>query len=922
MKRIILFFTVCLGLSVHQTTFADNAETVRAANKRANAATAISSAITNNNRSVSSDNKRVEITQNKNTRTAVKPTQQRVVSRTPTTQNVKSRTPTNQTQQKSVVQRTATTPKTSVYNRTNNTRKSNTRSTINTGNRKSLSRAAELNSEKIESIKSADYSKCKAVYYECMDEFCANKNTDLRRCACSSRVHEFDNIKKQLSDAEDKMLDFNQRLLLVSLSKEDAAAVNVATDGELAFDTKDTSESEKLLQKITKTLNNSGDSKINNDLSAISLSLDMDSAWDNIDSLSGVSTASKNGLDLYNAARPVCIEMAKEVCSDDELTIVQDGYKLTIQQDCNTVAKSYNTQYNNAMNKIHESSALLDMSRLNIYQQRNSDDTLTCKKKILEQLSNTSVCGENLYKCLDTTGEYIDPSTGEAFLSENLYNLTNLLQEPVGEERWSKIPQNESFVKFLKSKKKFLTPAIEQCRDIADTIWNEFLDDALAQIKLAQNAKLEQVKQSCTTLVAECKTSAMTDLSAFDARALSVFNVAADKTANEMCRDVQNSCVALMNIDTGNTWADGMSGIISNVSYQAIIDTCTQVGRDCMVQKCNGASGNFALCADISSDNRMAILNRDACWNEVLNCVNSADNLSNMNIDRANYYQNSYSINNNDYSNIPTFCTDDDDIACLITEQIWGNCDKETPENVALTETNLNHILIPNTDSSLLSWFATNTNNDSCSTYGCPVNYTKDSAGNCIALKSSETTSDCQTTTQGNQIIDIIINSLTNYCETRVHDMIGNCCVDGYVNKGICVPGNDYHALQFMTTTCNSNDNYYCPDFNPNNNRQISVYCVTTNNYIDFNINSEQYECNNGYWIMFDQYGNYFDIQGQSDAPLMTYNQKCNSCPCTTLNTCTYKYTSSWEWTKSSGSCISDKVPKDNEFLIDWAQQP
>lgn len=918
MKRIILFFTVCLGLSVHQTTFADNAETVRAANKRANAATAISSAITSNNRTVSSDTKRVENTQNKNTRTAVKPTQQRIVSRTPTTQNVKSRTPTIQTQQKNIVQRTATTPKVSVSNRATDTRKSNistnTRSTINTGNRKSLSRAAELNSEKIESIKSANYSKCKTVYYECMDEFCANKNTDLRRCACSSRIHEFDNIKKQLSDAEDKMLDFNQRLLLVSLSKEDAAAVNVATDGELAFDTKDTSESEKLLQKITKTLNNSGDSKINNDLSAISLSLDMDSAWDNIDSLSGVSTASKNGLDLYNAARPVCIEMAKEVCSDDELTIVQDGYKLTIQQDCNTVAKSYNTQYNNAMNKIHESSALLDMSRLNIYQQRNSDDTLTCKKKILEQLSNTSVCGENLYKCLDTTGEYIDPSTGSAFLSENLYNLTNLLQEPVGEERWSKIPQNESFVKFLKSKKKFLTPAIEQCRDIADTIWNEFLDDALAQIKLAQNAKLEQVKQSCTTLVAECKTSAMNDLSAFDARALSVFNVAADKTANEMCRDVQNSCVALMNIDTGNTWATGITGIISNVSYQAIIDTCTQVGRDCIVQKCNGASGNFALCANITSDNRMAILNRNACWNEVLNCVNSADNLSNMTVNRESYYQNSYSGTNYNYSDIPTFCANDD-TACLITEQIWGNCDKETPENVALTEDNLNHILIPNTDSSLLSWFATNTNNDSCSTYGCPIGYIK-SNNQCMLAKQGQT-NDCQNTTNRNEIIDVILNALTNYCEAGIRDMFGNCCTNGAVNNGICVPDSTYHALLFMTTTCNSNDNYYCPN---SSNRQISVYCVTTNNYIDFNIQSEQYECNNGFWIMFDQYGNYFDIEpGLLLAPSMEYNQQCTSCPCTVQNRCTYKYSSSWGWVpNTSGSCISDQIPKDNEFLIKY----
>lgn len=926
MKRIILFLTVCLGLSVSQTTFADNAETARAANKRQTSATTIS---TNSNsanvRSVASDVKRGENTQTKNSRTAVAPKQQRVVNRTQTNQNVKSRTTTttlSPTIKNVVMRNNASLSRTPVTNRVVNSRKANvpsaTRSATNQI-RKNKSRATQLNTEKIESIKSADYSKCKTVYYECMDEFCANKDSNLRRCACSARIHEFDNIKKQLSAAEDKMLDFNQRLLLVGLDKDAAAAVNVATAGELAFDKKDTSESEKLLQKITKTLNNSGDSKINNDLSAISLSLDMDSAWDNIDSLSGVSTTSKSGLDLYNAANPVCLEMAREVCSDEEFVIVQDGYKLTIQQDCNTVAKSYDTQYNNAMNKIHESGALLDMSRLNIHQQRNSDDTLTCKKKILEQLSDTSVCGANLYKCLDTTGEYIDPSNGSAFLSENLYNLSNLITEPTGDEKWSKITQNEPFVNFLKSKRKFLEPAIEQCRDIADTIWTEFLDDALAQIKLAQNAKLEEIKRSCTTLVAECKTSALDDLSGFDARALSVFNLVADKTANEMCRDVENSCIALMQAsDANNNWGIGITGIATNVTYDAIFDTCSQVGRDCIIQKCNGTSGNFALCANITSDNRMAVLKREACWNEVKNCVAGADNLNNMSnlpivTNRQNYYNSLYP--GITYSDVPSFCSGND-IACLITEQIWGNCDKETATNVALTTETQPNVLIPSTDSTLLSWFATNTNNTSCSTYGCPVGY-KMINGMC-QLYSQTQTDDCGNAETKQEILNVILNSLTNYCASGVRDVYNNCCTNGYKHNGICVPDNNYHAWRLVTTTCNSNDSayYYCPQ---NSNRQIYIYCITTNDSISFNVNTSQYECTDGYWILIDQYGNYFDFQGQSGAPEMGYrtNGTCATQPDANNLSCKYEYNNSWAF----GSCqdnITTPVPTDNEFMIKW----
>ena len=94
-----------------------------------------------------------------------------------------------------------------------------------------------------------NYSKCRTVFNDCMDEFCANKDAQLGRCACSSRVNEFESTKKSLANVEDKLLDFSQRLLTVNLDKEDAMAINQATEGELAYATKDTSESKKCWMK-------------------------------------------------------------------------------------------------------------------------------------------------------------------------------------------------------------------------------------------------------------------------------------------------------------------------------------------------------------------------------------------------------------------------------------------------------------------------------------------------------------------------------------------------------------------------------------------------------------------------------------------------------------------------------------------------
>ena len=927
MKRIILFFAVCLGLSVSQTTFADDADTVRAATKRASAQT-VSSQQTSARNMVSST-KRTDNTQNtsKNTRTATQP-QQKTTSRTTTKQVVKPR---DNTTIKNVATQTAkrVTTSRSASSRNVNSRQSESKSlSFNTGATRSatsaqrvkqISRATEINNEKITNIKSLNYSKCKTVYYDCMDEFCANKDANLRRCACSSRIHEFDNIKKQLSDVEDKMLDFNQRLLTVSMDKEDAEAISVATEGEKAFATQDTSASEKILQTITDTLNNSGKSKIDNNLSPISLSLNLDTAWDTVDSTSGVATSAKSGLDLYNAATPICVEMAREVCTDDELDIAQNGYKLTIQQDCDTVAKSYKTQYNTAMEKIHESSALLDMSRLNVYQQHNSDDTLTCKKKILNQLYDTSVCGENLYKCLDMSGKYVDPSTGKAFLSEDLGELTSLLKEPASGERWSKVQQNDSFVKFLDSKKKFLESATKQCQDIADTVWQDFLDDALAQIKLSQNAKLEEVKTNCVTLISECKTSALKSMADFDARALSTFSIAADKTANAMCADVQNSCVALINSDI---WTEGIIGIAADESYQKVIETCTNIGRDCIINQCNGTSGNFALCQKATDENRRAILNREACWDKVLECVSEADTLKTVS---DIYSGTAYWKRGN-----ADVCTDGD-TACYIAKQIWGSCEYKA-DNFDIAEgKNSNKILMPNTGYTLLSWFATNTGTasaaDSCNSKGCPINYTMIN-GTCKQSYTAQT-SDCQTPASTANVI-YVTNDITNHCPSGVSDLYGNCCVSGKKDSGICVPNSNWQAARLWNLKCTSAGDYLCPTTG-----NLSMYCITKSTSaqpIVYYIGDNEYACGymgkgennedvfdtNAMWIIVDDNGNYYNANSDgAEKVSMSYNTStdCSTPP----QKCTYTYTNNaWNWNGNDCTTISGRPTSNNELLIEY----
>lgn len=713
-------------------------------------------------------------------------------------------------------------------------------STARSASKQSGARVSRAGTLSAEEIINRDYTTCREVYYNCMDEFCANKDSQLKRCACSSRVNEFDAIKNQLAEVEDKLLDFNQRLLTVNMDKEDAEAIFTPTEGELAFQEEDKSDSKKLLDEISNKLNATFDtSSFDANLAPISLSLNVDAAFDTVDSLAGSSTTSKSGTELYSAALPICREMALEVCTQDELDIVESGYQMAIEQDCNTVAKAYQTQQDLAREKIREGSALLDISRLDTYQERNSDDILTCKKKMLDLLTNTSVCGTDLQKCLDISGQYIDPSTGEAILTSNLVNLDSLITRPEGNQTWTTMPGNEKFVTYLNSKKMFLESATENCQDIADYVWEGFLEDALAQIKLAQESKMEEVRQSCTTLTTQCLSDTAESLEEFDARALSIFGVQADKTVKQMCSEVQNACTALLDaVDGGMEWNEGMTAIASDKTYETIMQTCREVGRACIIQSCKSISGNFGLCENIqTSVNRKAIINRTACWDEVLECVASAGidsinkitELRTASIDKSNgsFYTEIYGsydlkdITNDELEpgfNTANSCiigengnciydicakecgfnsadstynaTDSDNCRiCRLAERVWGNCEAHPSSNLRASESH-NMIKIPDAtaNETLLSWFAKNTNTedalDSCRDTSCGPGFISQwdpTTQSSVCVSESNISDDAEICPPAT-FWRVNVGSHTNCCKTNdgtagARDSFGNCCL-------------------------------------------------------------------------------------------------------------------------------------------------
>ncbi len=249
MKGFRLIFCVCLGMIAFGHAVAvDGDDTARAATRRASsptttAARAAPPAATPNQNATTRTVSTAPRTAATESRGAIQAT-----ATAPRTVSVRTNPvirPTVQNRPTANITRRATNARTATASRTARTPRTNARTAPPARVATNTTGAIVTN-----------YTKCREIFYECMDEFCANKDANLRRCACSSRSNEFNDIKKQMTNVENKMLDFNQRLLLVNMDAEDVNAINTATEGEDAFySTRDTTKSKRALDDIAKKLN-------------------------------------------------------------------------------------------------------------------------------------------------------------------------------------------------------------------------------------------------------------------------------------------------------------------------------------------------------------------------------------------------------------------------------------------------------------------------------------------------------------------------------------------------------------------------------------------------------------------------------------------------------------------------------------------
>ena len=417
------------------------------------------------------------------------------------------------------------------------------------------------------------YAECREAYATCMDQFCANANDTYRRCFCSARYTDFRNTENAINEALSMLAEFeNNNLSAVTMTAEEVSAMYSATEGENAIK-RDTSAAAAMLSEIGDLLSgNSSASSSSSSGASLSLGIidftsDLGDIWGEggssvFDNNSGVDLSTLEGEALYNQASRQCAEMVADSCENNAvMTMARSSYGILITQDCNTYEKRINSQKESLEQTIRTAEKYLREARLEEYRSHNSADVNECIGNVRTALLSDVACGPNYEKCMDYTGAYINQSTGEAIYSPRLFELENLIvlagvstNEGATNTTGDILRDNQDFDNFLDSRRMFAETALDSCRDIAEEVWEEFKRQALIEIAQAQDEKLEEVRMSCVSTMADCYDTQTGALRDFDTTTAQASGAVGAIAAREMCEDKVIACASLYGNTNGCTF--------------------------------------------------------------------------------------------------------------------------------------------------------------------------------------------------------------------------------------------------------------------------------------------------------------------------------------------------------------------------------
>lgn len=428
---------------------------------------------------------------------------------------------------------------------------------------------------------SEPYIACRDAYFSCMDQFCATQNETYRRCVCSSKLKNIQDMEKKLDQTTDSLKDFQDiNIDAISKTSAEVKAMGTASEGESAIK-KDTSSSATALKNISGVLNETKQKSLQDPIP-----VNNNAIWGTTDLIGGSDIADLTGEALYNAVHSQCTEIIQDSCSASDLKMVSSAYGVYIENDCALLESALANKKNTANASIRATRHQMQDARLENYNAHNSLSLNDCIAKVREDLTQETACGKDYVHCLDVTGKYLNSTTGDPIYSADFYQLENQISLSGDVLKNS---TNSLVLSVLNDKKAFAQKSLDLCTDDSANVWDEFLRQAIVEISQGQLKRIQNVKSECLQVVNDCYLKQTEQLKDFSDNSSDIALGTTLELSEEMCKEKLTTCSNLY-----GRGADGLEILVNTmkgITDSTIAQTCPDL-LDTFITKTCAVSAN------------------------------------------------------------------------------------------------------------------------------------------------------------------------------------------------------------------------------------------------------------------------------------------------------------------------------------------
>ncbi|MDR1071977.1 MAG: hypothetical protein LBL21_05035 [Rickettsiales bacterium] len=372
-----------------------------------------------------------------------------------------------------------------------------------------------------------------------MDQFCALRDEQYRRCTCSARLSEMRERERNFSAAGGMMKDFEgNNLNVVGKTAAEVRAMYKASEGEAA------AEAAKNESASVKTLSGISDVLANKNTDTAGNMGNMTDIWGTTDLVGGADLASLESTALYNAVHEQCAEMVAASCGRSAtFNMVSAAYGMYIEQDCTAYADSLDKQQKQMVLATKQAKGALAAARLENYDAHNADEINACLNNVRNDMFGPAACGPDNVRCIDYTGRYVDAITGDPIYSSEFFMLEKAISL-AGDTLQNSV--NVPYVNMLNGRKKAAAGSLDKCRDVADQVWDEYLRQTLVDLSQRQSAKIRDVRNECVGVINECYDEKTGQLKQFAGEiANDATGVQQIELTEQLCQSKLDSCAIL-----------------------------------------------------------------------------------------------------------------------------------------------------------------------------------------------------------------------------------------------------------------------------------------------------------------------------------------------------------------------------------------